>query len=161
MIEFEFTGNWEVAGRVLKKLPNILKSSGIYGQRKAAEMIVKIAKNHINNQDLGWAPRAQRSSVADSRILVHSEDYYGAIKAWKRGDEYYAGVSKDAVNSKGTSITEYALAHEYGFGNMPQRPLWEPSFKDIGGKKGVERIVKMAIKNKISKLQVDGFEVYI
>jgi len=161
MIEFEFIGNWIVAGRALKKLPEILKSSGIYGQRRAAELLVKIAKAHINNQDLGWAPRAERSQAGDSRILVNSEAYYGAIRAWKKGDEYFAGVPKDSFNAKGISIVEYALAHEYGFGDMPERPLWEPSLREIGGKKGIEKIIKMAIKNKINKLKADGFEVYI
>lgn len=161
MIQFEFIGNWAIAGLVLKKLPQLLKSSGVYGQRRAAESIIKIAKAHINNQDLGWAPRSERSEQGDPRILVNSEAYYGAIRAWKKGDEYYAGVPKDSYNSKGISIVEYALAHEYGFGNMPERPLWEPSFKEIGGKKGVERIIKTAIKAKIARLKNQGFEIYL
>lgn len=161
MIEMKFFGNWLIAGRVLQKLPGILKSSGVYGQRRAAELLVKIAKAHINNQNLGWAPRSDRSVAGDARILVNSESYYGAIKAWKSGDEYYAGVPKDAFNAKGISIVQYALAHEYGFGNMPQRPLWEPSFKELGGRKGMGGIIKKAIQNKIIKLKAEGFEVYI
>lgn len=158
MMDIEFTGNWEVAGRILRQLPTTIKSAGVYGQRRAAERLVKIVRDHINNQDLGWAPRSSKSVEGDSRVLVSSGDYYGSIRAWKNGDSYFAGVPKNSYNSKGIAIIEYALAHEYGFGSMPERPLWEPSYRDIGGKAGVQAIIKLAIKNKLDRLKTQGFE---
>ena len=148
MVKFEWVGNWVAVSRSFKQLPKLLQSSGVYGQRRAAEQIVKIVKAHINNQDLGWAPRTERSVAGDPRILVNTEAYYGAIKAWKKGDEYYAGVPKDSHNAQGTSIVQYALAHEYGLGDMPQRPLWEPSFKEIGVKRGLKRLLKLPFEIK-------------
>lgn len=159
MMEVKFIGNWEIVGRALKKLPQTLNSAGVWGQRKAAERLVSIVKGHINNQDLGWAPRSARSTSGDARILVDDGDYYSSIKAWKSGNSYFAGVPKNAVNEKGVPIIEYALTHEHGFRNTPSRPLWGPSFDEIGGKKGVESIVKSAIRNKLQALRAQGFEI--
>ncbi len=159
MIDIKFIGDWKITSRALRNLPQMVQSAGTWGQRKAAEKLVSIVKGHINNQDLGWAPRSVLSNSGDSRILVDDGDYYASIKAWKSGGNYFAGVPKNSVNEKGIPIIEYALTHEHGFKGIPARPLWGPSFDEIGGKKGIQGIIKLAISNKLQALRSKGFEV--
>lgn len=159
MVEFKLTGNWSIVNNRLKALPLEVESSATWGQRKAAEMIVRLAKAHINNQDLGWRPRAATTNSGDSRILVDSEDYFKTIKAWKQGPVYYAGVPRTKYNWRGVPIHEYAILHEFGYNGVPARPLWRPVYKEVGGKRGIANIVKKAIQNKIAKLKNSGFEI--
>jgi len=158
MIEFKMEGNWSVPGDALRNLPKTLKSAGREAQKKTAEKIVKIAKRHIDKQDLGWKPRSERTNSADSRVLVDTEAYYRSIKAWKQGDSYLAGVPLGATNSKGVPIIIYALAHEYGY-KVPRRPLWGPTYKEIGGRKGVKDIIKLAVAKKLLSLKRKGFKI--
>jgi len=158
MINITLTGNWTGAKMGLAALPAALQSSSIYGQRKAAEKLVKIVKGHINNQDLSWLPLAPGTNSGDPRILVDTEAYYNAIKAWRSNFTYYAGVPVSAMNHRGISISEIATRHEYGFG-VPERPLWRPSVDEMGGAKGMARIVSMAIYRKIQFLRGSGFTI--
>ncbi len=152
-------GRWDLISQGFSGLDARIQSSAVWGQRKAAELIVKTAKAHINNQDLGWVPRSATTHSGDNRILVDTESYYGAIKAWKQGSTYHAGVPTSAVNTIGTPIYVYAIAHEYGLGRVPARPLWRPTLKELGGKKGLQMIVKAAIAKKILELKNKGFDV--
>jgi hypothetical protein len=161
MIQIKMIGNWKGAKRGLEELPLLVKSSALWGQRKAAERLVRIAKAHINNQDLGWAPRSERTNSSDPRILVDNEDYYKSIKAWRKDNIYYAGVPRDKYNGKGVRISDYATIHEHGSDKMPARPLWAPSFREIGGSKGVRQIIVDSIYNKVKILRSQGFEITI
>lgn len=159
MLDIQFDGNWLGVDVAFKSLPEAVRSSATWGQRKAAELLVKKVKNHINRQDLGWAPRSVKTHSGDPRTLVDEEAYYSAIRAWKTGNSYNAGVSANAYSARGISIAYYALLQELGTGDIPRRPLWEPSFREIGGNKGIKKIVVTSIYDKIKKLRAAGLEI--
>ena len=161
MIDIELEGDWPGVSLALKSLPLAVRSSAIWGQRKATEQLVKTVKKHINAQDLGWQPRSAKRMFGDPRILVDEEAYYGAIKAWKEGDTYIAGVPSNATNSKGDRIVDYALMNEFGGGNLPSRPLWGPSIEELGGPSGLRSIVTVAIYQKLAKLRALGLDIRI
>jgi hypothetical protein len=161
MIEIKMIGDWRGAKRGLQELPFMVKSSALWGQRKAAERLVKIVKAHINNQDLGWAPRSANTSSNDPRTLVDNEDYYKNIKAWRKNELYYAGVPRDKYNGKGVRISDYATIHEHGAKGLPARPLWAPSFQEVGGAKGIRAIIVDSIYAKVRNLRAKGFDVTI
>ena len=139
----------------------MVKNAAIAGQRKAAERLVKIVREHLNKQDLGWAERSSTTNSGDSRILVDYGEYYDAIKAWRKNDIYYAGVKNDAYNHRGIQISKYAAYHEYGTSTEPARPLWGPSMGDLGGSKGVRKIVIDSIYRKILELRNEGFDIEV
>lgn len=161
MLEIKKEGNWVGVKLALQNLPLQVRSSAVWGQQKVATKLVKIVKKHINSQDLGWVPRSAKSRSNDPRILVDSEAYYGSIKAWRTGDTYNAGVPANAFNARGMRIADYAAMNEYGADNLPARPLWAPSFKELGGKKGVSSIVTAAIFEKVRRLRAVGLDVKI
>ena len=158
-ITFKKFGKWQQATIGLKTLGPELRASAMWGQRKAAEKYIKIVKGHIDNQDLGWVQLDGDTNSGDPRILVDTEAYRSAIKAWRSGYKYHAGVPKGAVNWRGVSIVDYATLHEHGWGDMPKRPLWEPSYVEMGGKAGIKAIMTAAIYAKMSKLGIQGFTV--
>lgn len=152
-------GDWRRVQIALTNLPRMVMTSAAWGQRNVAEKLVKIVKGHINNQDLGWSPRVSTTNSNDPRILVDYGDYYGAIKAYSDKGIYYAGVKRDAFNRSGTRIADYAVVHEYGWESIPRRPLWGPSFKELGGSKGIKETVTQAIYAKIKSLRAQGLDV--
>lgn len=158
-IEITLFGDWARVQTALRDLPRTVMSSAVWGQRNVAEKLVKIVKGHINNQDLGWPARVDTTNSNDPRILVDYGDYYGAIKAYSDKGVYYAGVKRNAFNRAGTRIADYAVVHEYGWGPIPRRPLWGPSFKELGGDKGIKKVVFQAIYDKVKKLRAEGFDV--
>lgn len=155
MIEFKLEGNWSVPGDAFRGMPRMVKKAGQDAQKKTAEKIVKLAKKHIRAQDLGWKP----SQKASGKTLIDTGAYYDAIKAWKQGDAYLAGVPLGATNAKGVPIFIYALVHEYGSSNVPRRPLWRPVYQEMGGKKGLAKAVKDAVRKKINTLRNKGFQI--
>jgi hypothetical protein len=158
MITFTTFGDWAGAVIGLNALPSMIRSSGSYGQRKAAEKLVKIVKGHLNNQDLGWVKLNSKTESGDPRILVDTELYYRSIKAWKQGQNYYAGVPSTARYPKGNRVSHVATIHEFGYG-VPERPLWRPSIEEMGGAEGIRRIIGTVIFNKVALLRSKGFTV--
>lgn len=158
-ITLQIFGDWRKIQRALDSLPKAVKQSASWGQRKAAEKLIKIVKDHINHQDLGWSDRADSTNSNDPRILVDSGDYYAAIKAYSDRGTYYVGVKRNAFNSEGTRISDYAVVHEYGWGDIPARPLWRPSFEEINGSSGVRDIIMKSIHDRVKKLRNEGLEV--
>lgn len=159
MVNFKFTGRWIGVENALNNLPRELQSASLWGQQKAAEKLVKIAKAHINDQDLGWPPIDKATNSGDPRILVDTEQYYSSIKAWRKNNIYNAGVPTSVYNKRGVRISDIAMAHEHGLGRVPKRALWVPSIEEMGGSSGVADIVSTAIVNKLLKLRSLGFDV--
>lgn len=153
MLQFRLEGNWNNLAAKLGRLPRIVREAALAGEKKAAKKLVQIVKRHLNEQDLGWVERAEGSHSSDSRILVDTGMYLKSIQAWKPGNSnsYFIGVPKSKYNSKGVRVADYAVYHEFGFGRVPARPLWAPSFKEMGGAKGVQRIIMEVLLSRLGR----------
>lgn len=148
-ISFTTIGDWAGVQRQFQELPQKLKASSMWGQRKAAEKLVKILKGHIDNQDLGWTPLAFPERSGDPRVLVDYQTYRNNIKTWQKGGERYIGVKKDVVSKNGNRTWQIAAVHEYkSYNGGPYRALWGPSVKELGGAMGVRDIIQNAIMLK-------------
>jgi hypothetical protein len=146
-------GDWAGVTAELNRLPATLKSSALYGQRKAAEKLLKIVKGHIDNQDLNWAPLIRPDLSNDPRILVDNETYRNNIKTWQVGGQRFVGVKRDVINTRGQFVWMVAALHEFkSYNGGPFRGLWTPSVEEMGGAAGVRDIIGKVIFNKISKV---------
>lgn len=146
-------GDWAGVESRLRRLPVDLKSSAAWGQRKAAEKLVKIVKGHIDNQDLGWAPLKNPESSGDPRVLVDYGTYRDNIKTWQKNNTRYVGVKKDVINHRGERVWMVAALHEFkSYHGGPYRALWTPSVKEMGEAKGVANIIEAAIAKKILRI---------
>lgn len=152
MIEIVFEGDWRKAKRVLNGLPISLKAAATEGQKVAAEKLVKIVVGHIKKQDLGWAPLSESGARNDDRIMIDSGTYLRSIQAWKSSTAYMAGVPKGIYNPRGNRVADYAVYNEFGYGPGPARPLWGPSIREMGGSKGIQRIIANTMRIYIAKV---------
>ncbi len=118
-------GPWNSISMALNNLPILIRSSAIWGMRKAAEKLKDIVIGHIDNQDLAWASVSSKTISGDPRILVDTEQYRNSIETFIRGNTYYVGVPSNKYNSRGIRISDLAWWHEEGRRSqgLPPRPL--------------------------------------
>lgn len=159
-ITFQLYGDWVGVQQRLNALPKELKSSAEWGQRKAAEKYALMVKNKILSGDV--RPPKQVSNL-DSRPLINTSVYVNAIRAWRKNYVYYVGIpaGEKHPTSKLADIATLARLHEFGNKSrgIPARPVWGPVWEEFGGTPEIKRIIVRAIKNKISKMEIPGFEI--
>lgn len=131
-------GNWRGVSRVIRNLQGDMRDAQRITLKRFGLKVERIAVTHISKQDLGWK-RLKPSTIASNirqgyseNILVETSLYFQSITSWVDNDAVYAGVSKTIRTRSGTLLANVAEVHEFGSrsGNIPARPLWQPSFKE-------------------------------
>lgn len=134
-------GEWNKVKNLIGNLAYEMKKAQIISLKQWSLKAEGIAKGHMSSQDLGWTD-LQPSTLANkvrkglsSNILIATSDYFQSITSWVDEGEYtaYAGVDKKARNAEGEVIADIAAAHEFGVDsiNLPDRPLWRPTFAEV------------------------------
>lgn len=159
--EFKFEGDWAQVLWLTQGAAATISEGAILGQLSAGKKMEKIVKRHIreNGARIGWPllssetqeKKASMGFNAD-RMYYMTGTYYWNIKTWRLGDKVYTGIKKGIRHPINTHITIGQIANilEYGAQSrgIPPRPLWAPSFKDLGGAKRVRGLILWHIKNQ-------------
>jgi hypothetical protein len=158
--EIRLTGGWPQTQRMVDDLDQIIRLGVYRGKMSAAKKLKEIVKKHIRTSggSLGWAPLKDstkewkaRKGYDSSRILYASGTYYRSIKVWSKGSKVYVGVKNNTYNpySKRT-VGQIARMLEYGSiaRSIPARPLWLPSFKEMGRNNKVKKLVLWHIRKE-------------
>lgn len=161
-VRFELEGDWILASRVINNLPQDLKKALVLGQLAYAKAYQKALRNNIksNGALLGWAPleesykkwkNRQNEAFGSESIGRFTGQMYKAIGIYQSGYKVSVGISKDdslLSKSEGLTTAQYALIFERGsfIMNIPPRPLFSPTFHQLGGRAGVSRTVVGAIQ---------------
>lgn len=153
-INFTLLGNWKLAEKILKDLPKDVKEGYRQAQRNFGGKLQRTVKRHMRNQDLKWKPLAKSTlkRKGNGIILMESLQYYNEIRVYSSGPySISVGVRPNIMklDEKGNTtidIATYASLHERGhvFNNgrrIPKRPLWVPSWNEMGGKQGMAKEV--------------------
>lgn len=132
-------GNWDKAKYIIKSLKKNAEHAVKISLLRIGKEGVKVAKGHIDAQDLPWKPLepstvAQKSSQnKDPRILVSSNRYYDSITYKTQGNGVFIGIPKNAQSERGESLMMIAAVHEFGAmsRNIEARPLWQPTGSEL------------------------------
>lgn len=151
--EITFIGDWNKVIRTLDDVPYIIKTGALLGQEAAAKKLIKIVKHHIksNGGELGWPPLKASTQTAKNKkgytgdsIYVMTGTYFRSIKKWKKRGVIYVGLKRGVKHpTSGLTIGQIANILEYGSQarGLPPRPLWGPSFKQLGGSKKIRKLI--------------------
>lgn len=103
--------------------------------------------------------KARKFGIGPDKILQATTHYVNALlnmsitqkdyllsMDMKRGD-----LSKKSWD-KGITMGNYMKVHEYGYGKIPARPLWQPAFDKIGGYQGCSDAVMGAIRKRLNEI---------
>lgn len=157
--QIEKFGDWPKAHRLLGTIDGVLKNAMARANKSIADKLRAQVRKNIreNGASIGWEPlavgtRLKKAKLGQDpdRILYATGLYYRSITIWKVGINYYVGVKRGIKHGNGNlTVGEIARIHESGRGNIPARPLWSPSYRQMGGSKRVKGILLWHIRNQI------------
>lgn len=148
-VSFTMVGDWDRVEASLKALGPGIAASAMYGQQNAAEKFVKNLKSNIRSNRFNnpYPVRGNSSGVP----LIDTETYINNIKAFRSGGRYFAGIKRGVKNHKGTKeLSRVAAFLEGGTRKMPPRPVWKPTYDEMGGALGIKAIIMAPINAKIA-----------
>lgn len=162
-VEVELLGDWMRTRALINGLSSAVKAGTRAGQRSAANKLLRVIKRNIreNGGSIGWPPlsaRYEKSKLSrggrSNNLLVMTGLYYRSIHTWNRGNNYYVGVKKRLKHpgSKGRlTVAQIATVLEHGSESqkIPARPLWRPSFKQLGGTKTIKGLILWHVREEI------------
>lgn len=160
--EIELIGDWVKVRKLLTTLEPIVLEGVMAGQLSASQKLAKIVKRNIreNGGSLGWEPVSPKYKEYKTRLgfdpenlLVMTGLYYRSISIWNNGTSYYVGIKKHTRQTYGgrdKSLASIARILESGTAKgVKARPLWIPSYKQMGGNRRVKGLIIWHIRNKI------------
>lgn len=148
-------GQWKRARIVAATMgPRINKAAALYSVRIGSKA-EGIAKKHMRNQDLGWEALAPSTLAQKARkglsgnILIATSSYFQSITSFSKDLTAFVGVRRTARNKDGEILANIAKIHEFGSRNIPKRPLWGPTMKEmrefIKGDKTLQVLLKSSL----------------
>lgn len=164
-------GDWIKTRRVLAGIGGATTRGYKLGQLAFANKMLKQVRRNIRNNggSIGWPPVSSRYADYKSRLgkdpnnlLVLSGLYYKSIHVWEKNGIYYTGVKHGVRYPQergGLTVGQVAKILETGslVMNIPARPLWKPSYRQIGGNLGVKKTMIWYIRRQIrTELNVEA-----
>jgi len=132
-------GDWKKAKNVTEKVTLLIEESCVVCAQRLALQGEKIAKEHIQNQDLGWTPLKPATIANKVRkgyselIYVATSTYFQSITGWNEGTTALIGVRRGTLTDTGGDLGIVAATLEFGSPshNVPERPLWRPTGTEL------------------------------
>lgn len=142
MGDFNLTlsGDWNKAGLYLQNLAVKLFPAFLAQIDEDGDFVLETMRGHIDNQDLGWTPLAQRTielKGGDDTILIETGALRNGlsvrrIKSSAKGSTIFIGASPWKGHApSGRKLSELMIWLEYGTNKMPPRPLIQPTIEEV------------------------------
>lgn len=163
--QIELFGDWDKARHCLNNLAGVVTVGSHLGMKSVAEKLKRQVKKNIreNGASIGWPPVSQNYAELKSafgydpeNLLFLTGTYYRSIDLWFKNGRYYVGVKAHSRNNftAGQRLTVGQIARILESGsatrNIAPRPLWAPSYKQIGGSRRIKALMVWHIRNQIS-----------
>lgn len=151
-------GDWTRAGAVLQGLSVNLFPAFKAQIQEDGQLLLKTVLGHIDNQDLGWTPLAERTiELKGGNSTIYVETGYlkdnlevRKVKSPKDGLTLFVGASAWKTTPSGLKFSDLMIWLEYGTDKMPPRPLIRPSWEEV------EPIIKNHWKELLKTLTETG-----
>lgn len=176
-LRYKMVGEWQKANFMLMQFPRKVSVAVNLACRSFTRKYARKVKENIRNQgaSLGWQPitspeyRDFKASFAEADVdslLRFFNVMMNNIKAFKQDGQWVAGIPANVSNikmdilrgdgSSNLTVAEYAGVNEHGalHRNIMPRPLWYPSFQQIGGRKELSRTVAVEIRKQFPSVNL-------
>lgn len=166
LMDMKLLGQWREANYMFQRWPihvdrafnRAIRSFNIAYRKQ----IIKNINN--NGAEIGWKPYSEDYEDFKEAYSTSSGFYrfFGvlasSIRTYKTSNGWVTGIPKDIRNNQmealqgGSTLTvaEYAAVNEFGSPsrNISARPLWYPSFTQLGGTPAVRRTVQDELRKE-------------
>lgn len=161
--QIELFGDWARTQAMLSTIDGVLAVAMEKGRKSVAEKLKAAIRKNIreNGGSLRWssvstkyAKFKRRKGYDPNNLLQMTNLYYNSINVWKAGLNYYVGVKRNVKHNEGRlTVGQIANILEHGSvtRGIAPRPLWGPTYKQIGGKTRVKGVILWHIRNEIYK----------
>lgn len=164
-IEIKRFGKWDKALADSKALAPAIKQGYDKGTMQFAKslhrLVLKCVSTGTPPPGVHWEPKSPKSRNPDNLYVVTGR-YQRAISIWNKNGRLYVGLGskKQFASHSRRSITLLQLSQILANGTtgagggksggtIPPRPLWNPAFKALGGKKGLLREILKGIRSEL------------
>jgi len=163
-VGIEYNGEWIKFKDLINSLDTTLTASAIAAQKEFAEIYCDKVKENIDNggEEFHYPPLSEKYKKLKSRftnagMLNWSRSFHDSviIKPTRNGKMWEVGIPKEATRPiyyKGGSalpVSEYANVLEHGmYPEMPARPIFRDTLKQLGGKLALKKIVEATVIGK-------------
>lgn len=139
-LSLSMTGDWNRAGLHLQNLAVRLCPAFKAQIDEDGQFVLEKLQGHIDSQDLGWTPLAQRTielKGGDSTIMIETGTLRNGlsvrhIKSSASGSTIFVGASPWKRHSpSGEKLDTIMIWLEYGTDKMPPRPLIRPTIEEV------------------------------
>ena len=139
-------GNWSAVHQITNNLKKLIDNACIVAAKRTALKGEGLAKQHIQNQDLGWTALAPATLAQKARkgysnlIYVATSTYMQSITSWTEDTTALIGVRRGTPTDKGGDLGIVAATLEFGNSlwfssggtkGIPPRPLWQPTMREL------------------------------
>lgn len=163
--EVKLFGDWARTRHLTETIGNTIEQGAMAGQEAAAQKLRNIVKMYIRTGGAGiqpaWPPysekyRKYKEKRGWNKGFYRATDlYYNSIDVWSNGKNYYVGLKAGVRHPTPNSPTLAYIARVMETGstkrNIQPRPLWTPSFRKLGGNRGIKAIMMWHIRDQIYK----------
>ena len=169
-INYQIVGSWKEANYLLNN-PEYFKQCLNKGLRSYCHVYRKeVIKNlKTGGASLAWEPLKDSSykkfkgkNSVNSSLLRFTDLYLNSIKLIKSGGNWTVGVEKGIPNLQmeslgrgGLEVHEYAGVLERGYEGIPARPLWGPTYVNMGGPTTIRKFVAQAFRDKLKGIRLN------
>ena len=143
-MSLKMTGDWKKAGVVLQNLAVRLHPAFELQLQSDGEFVLEKLRGHIDSQDLGWSPLADRTielKGGDDTIMIDSGQLRDGlvvrrVKSTVKGSTFFIGASpwkrhSNARTGESVPFDSLMIWLEYGTDKMPPRPLIQPTYEEV------------------------------
>jgi hypothetical protein len=133
-------GAWGKAFSLLSSMSDKIDKGVQKGMKQIGLKGEQLAIKHLQSQDLGWQPlskaykRAKEIGGFSDKILIRTSTLFQNIRSEVIDKKMvFVGVKREAKYADGSSVADIATIMEYGSKaqNIPARPLWQPTQKEL------------------------------
>jgi hypothetical protein len=167
-LQVELDGDWVKLNRVVRDLDRDIAQSAMEAQEAIAQKYKKALRKNMKENRFGFQlSKAYSEFKAEhggpNTPLIWTRKYYNSIiiRTNKTGrlvqvtikdSAYYSGSSHGASNRSIISVKEVANILEHGSNvhNITARPLWKLTFRDLGGKAGIQQSLNRSLAQRLS-----------
>jgi len=160
-VTFKREGNWGKVGMMVQGMSR--RSYKAFFEHEIRAMVkayLRRVKKHISAQDLSWVPLAESTVLrkGDTKAWIDSGYFKRNLKMTEKrvgimSKNFFVGALQDDIHKpSGLPMSVLAYMLEYGYRNIPARPLFGPSLERL-----IQwwrpRFARMQI-NVVNKMQV-------
>lgn len=156
------------AAKLIAKNPSILNKGYAKGTERFGNQLLRIVRRSLNTgvpprgSNVSWPPHAPGTirKYGDHTMLHLTGQYARSVTLVKGRKRIFVGlpieIRKITYTGKTSrkTLNQIAIMLEYGSrdGNLPPRPLWSPVYEAAGGKEGLMKEIRNAVRNEIRKI---------